>query len=521
MVNLALRLFLELENQPMANNKEEAGKGTPRPGEMPGVKRPYATIDLTASEVESAGRDRSPAAAASAASAAGSGARAETKSSSSAQQPKAGGSSQSGGPSSPGGSKAAGAVKVFGADLQSAPLLTHLAAGLAGGLIALTGAYLLTPDRPSASPQELGDLTRRTAELENALGTRPGAGLRARIEELTRSTSALGETQAKLARESKALETRITSGPDASPELMGRLAKLEDALGTATAADPAAQSPQVAALAGRLAEIDRSVRQAGEAARSGAVRFDGELSTLRTDAARLAQRLESLKGEVEERLKGAASAADIAPLAGKLASLERDAQTFVKSEADRAQNSAHMLLALELAGLKRAVERGESYTEELARAKKLAGASVSFAPLERYMREGAPPAQELAKSFPKVANAMLDAEAEVPNATLLERLMSGARSIVRVRKVGQPGDDTSLEATIGRMETAVKDGRLPEVLAQAKKLPPKAALAGEDWIRKVEARQAVDQAVAGVEATLRSSLSGAASSQGAAPEAKR
>ena len=36
----------------MANNKEEAGKGTPRPGEMPGSKRTYATIDLTASEVE-------------------------------------------------------------------------------------------------------------------------------------------------------------------------------------------------------------------------------------------------------------------------------------------------------------------------------------------------------------------------------------------------------------------------------------------------------------------------------------
>ena len=29
----------------MANNREEAGKGTPRPGEMPASRRPYATID--------------------------------------------------------------------------------------------------------------------------------------------------------------------------------------------------------------------------------------------------------------------------------------------------------------------------------------------------------------------------------------------------------------------------------------------------------------------------------------------
>ncbi|MBO0743185.1 MAG: hypothetical protein J2P51_17400, partial [Hyphomicrobiaceae bacterium] len=41
----------------MANNKEEAGKGTPRPGEMPSARRTYATLDLTAAEVEgSAGR---------------------------------------------------------------------------------------------------------------------------------------------------------------------------------------------------------------------------------------------------------------------------------------------------------------------------------------------------------------------------------------------------------------------------------------------------------------------------------
>ena len=116
------------------------------------------------------------------------------------------------------------------------------------------------------------------------------------------------------------------------------------------------------------------------------------------------------------------------------------------------------------------------------------------------MQEGAPAPQELAKSFRKVADAMLDAEAEPPDATLMDRLLSGARSIVRVRKAGHAADDTSLEAVIGRMEAALKDGRLADVLANAKKLPPKAALAGEDWVKKVEARQAVEQAMAEVEA---------------------
>jgi len=501
----------------MANNKEEAGKGTPRPGDMPAVKRPYATIDLTASEVEAAGKARPAAsAAASAAAAATPGPKAEAKSS--AQPSGNGGPPHADKPGEPAGAEGASELEPLEASARSSSLFTHLMAGAAGAILVFIASQFLTSSRPPAPPQELGDLTRRLSDLENALGTRPGAGLRARIEELTRSTAALGETQARLARETKALETKITTTQGVPPELIDRLGKLEEALGAASAADPATLSPQLAALTARLADIEKSVRQSGDTARAGAARVDTELANVRTETGRIAQRLDTLKGEVDERLKAAARTADLGPIAAKLAALERDAQAFIKSEADRAANTSHMLLALELAGLKRAIDRGEAYAEELARAKKLAGPSVNFAPLERFMREGAPTPQELAKSFPKVANAMIDAEAETPSASLLDRLVSGARSIVRVRKVGQPGDDPSLEAVIGRMETALKDGRLAEVLAQAKKLPPKAALAGEDWIRKVEARQAVDQAIGDVETTLRSTLGPA---QGAAPEAKR
>ena len=111
---------------------------------------------------------------------------------------------------------------------------------------------------------------------------------------------------------------------------------------------------------------------------------------------------------------------------------------------------------------KRAIDRGERYAEELARAKKLGGFTLNFTALERYMNEGAAAPQELAKSFRKVANAMLDAEAEPADATLMDRLLSGARSIVRVRKAGHAADDASLEAIIGRMEAAVKEA-VPDI----------------------------------------------------------
>ena len=96
--------------------------------------------------------------------------------------------------------------------------------------------------------------------------------------------------------------------------------------------------------------------------------------------------------------------------------------------------------------------------------------------------------------------------------------MSGARSIVRVRKAGYDPNDTSTEAVLGRMETGLKDGRLDEVMAQGSKLPPKAALVAEDWLKKVEARRTVDRAVADIEMAMKTSLT---AGPGPAAEPKR
>ena len=55
--------------------------------------------------------------------------------------------------------------------------------------------------------------------------------------------------------------------------------------------------------------------------------------------------------------------------------------------------------------------------------KKIAGSTLDLSALERSVQEGVPTAQELAKSFRKVANAMLDAEAEPADAGVVDRLL--------------------------------------------------------------------------------------------------
>jgi hypothetical protein len=502
----------------MADNKDESGKGNARPGETPAGKRPYATIDLEATEIGARGGPSSTDEAKP--NAPGSAARPQTQSSTSGAKGLEAESLTGAGRVKEAAREAVARLSSLTTRARSAPFLTHLAAGATGAVIVLIATYLPTPDRAPAPRlvPEVGELTRRLSDLESVLGTRPGAaGLRARVDEVSRNLGALGNAQAKLARDAKDLEGRIGSGQDAPMELAGRIAKLEQAAAAPTPGDQTGQLPPSTALSTRLAELEKAAREGNDAAKSATARVVGELAAVRTEAGRLAQRIDGLKGEVEERMKAAAKAADFAPLAQRLAALERDLQGFEKNEADRRADAGRVVLALELAALRRAVDRGDSYATELAAVKKMAGDSLNLTALERHMREGVAPVRELEKSFRQVADAMLDAEVERPDATLLDRLISGARSIVRVRKAGHAADDVSAEAVVGRIETALKEGRLTEVVANAKTLPPKAALAGEDWIKRLEARQSVDQAMGDVEAALKTSL-GIPRASGAEPQ---
>ena len=127
--------------------------------------------------------------------------------------------------------KLAAALASLGTRRRAARLVTHLASGAVGALLVLAVAQLLPPDQPPARSSEVNDLVRRLADVESVLGTRPNTGLRARVDEMGRSLGALGDTQAKLARDTKALESKIGSGQEMPPELVGRLAKLEEMLG--------------------------------------------------------------------------------------------------------------------------------------------------------------------------------------------------------------------------------------------------------------------------------------------------
>jgi hypothetical protein len=450
-------------------------------------------------------------------------------------------------------------------------MLSHAVAGILGGLLALLGADTIGqslglkssgPDVASAAMQ----LEQRLALLEKTTKTggpvvAGDAGPKlaaaearlAKLEELSKALPGLTEAQARLSAETKALNAKVDTPLGADPA--ARLAKLEQTL--TTLADVSATDtqkgriPQLAQLSGKIADLESALQtqlaatrksitteldtrlgqstETSEAAKSGTIRIDRDLATVKTDAARTAQAVETLgatlksvqadtgtlKASVEDltgQLKSVARPQDVtaalAPMTSKLTGLEQNLQGVVKNEDDRRTQSERMVLALELGNLKRALDRGGAYASELADVEKSSGGKLNLAALAKFRDQGVPTVTSLTGDFRSIAHAAIAADAEPAKGGLMDRFVASAKNVVRVRKVDGGTDDKGVEAVVARIEAALKAGRLGDIAAETKALSPRALAVVEPWLVKVDVRGGVDRTVAEIESQLKASLSG-------------
>lgn len=559
----------------MTDNKDESAKAAGATGKPSSSsadpKRPHAVIDLKATEVvvnktseppktdaskpDASKPDPKAAAAAGTGTAggtAGAAAGAATASAAKASDPK---SAAPGPQPKPDPAKSAPSAPAPAAAKRSGGFVSHLAAGVVGGALALIGTQAAGPllglDLTGA-PQPPPELMQRIAALEQSQA-RPTpssadaqklAATESRMAKLEETAATLVRQQASVAADTKALDDKIAA-VNGTDNAGTRLAKLEAELKSLVDAannDPknAGRLPQLAQLTAKIGEmetalvtrtttvrreigqeLDQRFAQTAEQAESARSRLAARTQTLEQslksvadEAGSIRTAVDALKSDVDTKFKQAAKPADVqsvvAPVAAKLATIEQSVQGVVKSEQDRNATAGNILLSLELANLKRALDRGGKYASELDAVKKLAGGKLDLAVLEAQANAGVPSAQTLANELRNLAHAMLDAEAEPADATVTDRMLSGFKSIVRVRKTNFAADDKGTEATIARMEKALTDGRLADVLEEAKKLPAKAAAPAQGWLQRIEARNQVDKALAALEASLKTSLAGGA-----------
>jgi hypothetical protein len=533
------------------NTKDESGKGGSAQSGA-GGNRPHATLDLKATVVKPARSEQEAESEADAASA-------RTASS----RPDTGGS-----PPMP--------VKAPG----SGGFFTHLAAGIAGGIFALLTAWMLASQigfGGAASPVDLSPFEQRLAALETVdKQTKPDtAALDARIKAaedkigklqgLAANVDAVSKKQDELAGDINAVEAK--AGTQDAQAADARVTKLEQqltAMSAAAESDPASgHLPQLAALTGKIADLEsvlpakldalrKSVtdeietrlavaNEAGESAKAGTQRLDREVSAIKVYDARLladlnalkteserasialkttADSLSGLRAEIEARLATFAKSSDIgtamAPIATKLSALQDDVRGVLDSEEARRTTAQRIVLSLDLADLKRVIERGNPYAAELEHVRSAAAGSIDLAPLDRFANQGVPTLAELRQDFKSIAYKLIDTEEQPTNGSIMGRLLSGAKSVVRVRRINHSADDKTVEAIVSRMEAALNEDRLGDLLQEVKTLPQPAQDSARDFLAKVEARYAVDKALQTVETQLKSSLVAPAAAAGAA-----
>jgi len=297
-------------------------------------------------------------------------------------------------------------------------------------------------------------------------------------EEFDDEGSELSDKIAVLEEQVRELAARTQAAPDQSrtEAIDARLKKLE-----AAAAAPGAPGSD-AALAEKLADLDRRTERALAAANEAKARADATAS-------------QAQKADSQTAAKPA-ERSDLEALAARVANLEQqvtaDAQRLGKVAAGADRTVRLALVAMEL---RIAVERGAPFAAELAAAKQLAADPAMLAALEPASATGVATPAALGQNLSKLAPAMLKAAgAPRREAGVIERLQAGAERLVRIRPVEEAsGDEPS--TVVARAELKATRSDIAGALADVERLPEPVRAPAAGWIEAAKARvAAVDAA---------------------------
>src|SRR5579885_2513125 len=291
--------------------------------------------------------------------------------------------------------------------------VTHLAAGLLGGLIGVIGlafAWHLLPAGNGASGA-LAGLEQRLAKLESAPPPSPAP-----------DTDALAQLDARI----KALESRPVETPPDISGLTDRVAQLEQAMkALADAANSGGSVTDAAAVAKQIgeaeqriqADLDKALADAEAANAKTLQEMQASIDDLKTRVAALAE-------------AGSGGSPDLAALTDRVAKLEAE---IGKGLAGTKSAAA----AIAFANLRAAVAQGRPYATELATIKSFVPDPGDLGPLPAYAEKGIPTVAELTRSFAASRDAALAAASPPPSGSFLDELLASASSLIKIKRVDE------------------------------------------------------------------------------------
>lgn len=326
-----------------------------------------------------------------------------------------------------------------------------IGAGILGGVIALAGAGAL-----------------QFAGILGAPGSAALDGVNSQVASLQREITALTESQ-----NGGGAAAKVDGLSQSLDQVRADLSALKSAVEASTPADGA----ELGALNDKVQQVEAAVTALGEVAKVEPV-----------DLAPVNDKLAALEASIK-------SATDAATeQSGRLTSLEQSfasLSTTVEAQASQPK----IALAIAASALKSALDRGAPFAAELETFAAIAPDAPQLATLRSYAEKGVPTRAEIAAETDAAANAMIAAGRPVDeNAGFVERLMSSAESLVKVRPIGAV-EGEGVPETVARMEVAVTQADYERALSEYESLPDAAKAAGAEFAGRLKARMEVEAQV--------------------------
>ncbi|WP_339763709.1 mitofilin family membrane protein [uncultured Hoeflea sp.] len=332
--------------------------------------------------------------------------------------------------------------------------------GVIGAVFALGGGYALQAGGVLPVPGVNGD---------------PAAPVVSRVDALSSEVETLSQQLAGFSAQ---------TGPDGSAELAARLDSLEAGLADVAARSGEAGSDTVmlAPIEERIAGLESQIAELGQGSPAADPALAAEINELRAAQSGMQTSLSELKST-----SGA--------LSDKLSRLESD-QAALTEQVEAPSRQIDVARAIAAAGLKSAIDRGGSFMSELEAFASVAPDDPAVAELRDLAARGVPSRSDLVAGFSDAAStAIAAADPGNPDAGLVDRLMSSAMSVVKVRKVGDvPGD--SAEAIAARAEARLLNGDLDAAVSEWNTLPETSLAATADYGDALAARARAEKLIA-------------------------
>jgi hypothetical protein len=337
--------------------------------------------------------------------------------------------------------------------------MTHLVAGLIGGLIGVIAAALSSG---GVSP-DVASLEQRVAKLESAPRPAPDDNAIA------------------------AMESRVAGLEDNEKKNAAKLSQLSD---------------RVASLDTSLDSLAKSAEEGGSVADAAA------LTGMEKAIAELKAKLNALAEAQLGTADATVSQPELATLTERLKKLEAvlpELAGTIDKEATGAKSAA---LAIAFANLRAAVSDGRPYAAELDTITALAPALGDLGVLPAYAEKGIPTVAELARAFAEVSDQARAASAAPADGSVVGSVIASAQSLVTIRRIDEAPAGEGAEATLSRAQKALDHDDLAVAVKEVETLQGKQREAFASWLGEAHARLSAGEALTRLEGALLISLSG-------------